>query len=458
VTDIDRIADRTGAGIALAYRSGETDPVAITECLLDRIERATADNIFITVTARRALAEAKASVARYRSGSPLSPLDGVPIAWKDNIDIAGAPTTVGSKYFGNGPVKQQDQTCAANAAAAGMVTLGKLNLSELAYSGLGLNPHFGTPRNPNGGGTLYAPGGSSSGCGAAVAARLVPCAIGTDTGGSVRIPAAFNGVIGHKTSYGRLEKTGVIPLARSYDTIGPLARSVEDCILLDQILRGTVTAEAERSPLHHMTIVVPRNVVTTNADQAVVANFERTLEILSRAGVAIRYESVGELDEVLDITARHGTLTAAEAYYEYREIADSDRSRTFDRRVLHRILQGKSMSANDVIAIQRARQRLIPQLDRFLNGALLAMPTCPITAPEIAPLEASDELFHQANVLTVRNTMIGNFLDLCAVALPNGHDAIGLPTSFLLSAPNGWDEKLLAAASEVERLTGVAEA
>jgi aspartyl-tRNA(Asn)/glutamyl-tRNA(Gln) amidotransferase subunit A len=116
------------------------------------------------------------------------------------------------------------------------------------------------------------------------------------------------------------------------------------------------------------------------------------------------------------------------------------------------------MSANDVIAIQRARQRLIPQLDRFLNGALLAMPTCPITAPEIAPLEASDELFHQTNVLTVRNTMCGNFLDLCAVALPNGHDAIGLPTSFLLSAPNGWDEKLLAAASEVERLTGVAEA
>jgi aspartyl-tRNA(Asn)/glutamyl-tRNA(Gln) amidotransferase subunit A len=450
--DIDRIADGTGAGIAIAYRSGETDPVAIAECLLDRIDKTKADNIFITVTAARALTEAKASAARYRSGTQLSPLDGVPIAWKDNIDIAGAPTTAGSRHFSKGPIKSSDQICAANAAAQGLVTVGKLNMSELAYSGLGLNPHFGTPRNPNDRSILRAPGGSSSGCGAAVAARLVPCAIGTDTGGSVRIPAAFNGVIGYKTSYGRLDTTGVIPLARSYDTIGPLARSVEDCILLGEALRGAVSIGSGRALLRDLTIVVPENIVTTAAEDAVVANFERTLEILAGCGVTIRRESLDALDEISDVTARYGTLTAAEAYFEYRDIVDGDAVRELDRRVVHRILLGKSMSANDVIAIQRARERLIPDFARRLSGVLLAMPTSPITAPEVALLESSDELFHEINLLTVRNTMFGNILDLCAVALPNGHNAEGLPTSFLLSGPNGADERLLAAAGEIERI------
>ena len=192
----------------------------------------------------------------------------MPIGWKDIFDVAGAPTTAGSKLFSGNPAKTVDMACVANAAAAGMVAIGKLNMTELAYSGIGLNPHYGTPLNPNDRATPRAPGGSSSGCGVAVAARLVPCAVGSDTGGSVRIPAAFNGVVGYKTSHGRIDATGLVPLARSYDTIGPLARSVEDCILLDMAMRGAVTTPVRRADLKSLTVVAPRNVVFDDAQPA----------------------------------------------------------------------------------------------------------------------------------------------------------------------------------------------
>ena len=258
MTDIDMIANRTGAGMALAYRSGETTPAEhrrVPACP-DR-GRARRQHL------HHGHGGAGACRGEGRDGAiprrrPLSALDGVPVAWKDLIDIAGAPTTAGSRYFSGGPVKTADLACAANAAAAGMVTMGKLNMTEMAYSGLGLNPHYGTPLNPNDRKTPRSPGGSSSGSGAAVAARLVPCAIGTDTGGSVRIPSAFNGVVGYKTSCGRIDTTGMFPLARTYDTIGPLARSVEDCILLDRALRGAISAEASAQRSSRTDPAVPR--------------------------------------------------------------------------------------------------------------------------------------------------------------------------------------------------------
>ena len=313
MSNIEDIANRTAAGIALAYRSGEARPVELTECVLERIAKSRGDNVFITVSAARARAEAKKAQGRYEVGAPLSPLDGVPIAWKDLFDVAGTPTTAGSKLLGGGPAKSVDHSAVANATAAGMVSVGKLNMSELAYSGLGLNPHYGTPVNPNDRKTLRSPGGSSSGSGAAVAARLVPCAIGSDTGGSVRIPAAFNGVVGYKTSTGRIASSGLVPLAATYDTIGPLARSVEDCVLLDMVLRGAVTTPVHRSELSSLTVLVPRNVVLDDVDEAVAANFERSLRALSDAGVSVRRARVEALDEILEMNAAYGTLTAAEA-------------------------------------------------------------------------------------------------------------------------------------------------
>ena len=458
LTDIADVASRTAVEIAFSYRSGAVGPVAVAECLLDRIERTRSDNIFITVTADRALDEARRAEARYKAGNPLSVLDGVPIAWKDNIDVAGAPTTAGSKLFANAPAKTEDQACVANAAAAGMVSLGKLNMTELAYSGLGLNPHYGTPVNPNDRAKHRSPGGSSSGAGAAVAALLTPCAIGSDTGGSVRVPAAFNGVVGFKPSENRIDKAGTVALSRTLDTIGPLARSVSDCVLLDMVLRGAVAPDARRTSLRGVPVLVPTNVVLDEAEPAVLENFERSLEWLSSAGALVRRERVSAFDEAGELAARHGSLTAAEAYHEYRHIVDSDQAAMMDRRVVHRILGGKRMSAFDLLALQEGRRRLIPEIKAQIGDGVLAMPTTPITAPEIAPLDADDDLFHRINLLALRNTMLGNILMLCGLALPNGFDRDGMPTSLLISAGHNQDGKLLSYGLEVERLIAATSA
>jgi aspartyl-tRNA(Asn)/glutamyl-tRNA(Gln) amidotransferase subunit A len=454
---IEDIANRTGTGIALAYRSGEASPVQVVDCLLDRIEKTRGDNIFITVTAERARKEAKAAEARYKRGEPASPLDGVPIGWKDLFDVAGSPTTAGSKLFLDQPAKTKDIACVANAAAAGMVSMGKLNLTELAYSGVGLNPHYGTPVNPNDRKVPRSPGGSSSGSGAAVAARLVPCAVGSDTGGSVRIPASFNGVVGFKTSTGRIDATGLIPLAKTYDTIGPLAHTVEDCLLLDMVMRGAVTSPVRRAFPGQLTLIAPTNMVLEDAEQAVADNFERSLEALAKAGVTVRRESVTVLDEVLEMNAKHGTITAAEAYHEYREIFDSEKAAMIDRRVVRRAMDGKKMSANDLLSIQRGRQRLIGKLKDLMGDALLIMPTTPITAPEVSLLESDDETFSTWNLRALRNTTVGNILDLCGIAMPNGRNANGMPTSILFSAGHGEDDRLLGAALAFEGIVGKGE-
>jgi len=454
---IDDIASRTGTGIALAYRSGEASPVEVVDCLLERIEKARGDNIFIAVTAERARREAKAAAARYKNGKPASPLDGVPIGWKDLFDVAGSKTTAGSKLFLDQPVKTKDIACVANAAAAGMVSMGKLNLTELAYSGVGLNPHYGTPVNPNDRKVPRSPGGSSSGSGAAVAARLVPCAVGSDTGGSVRIPASFNGVVGFKTSTGRIDATGLVPLAKTYDTIGPLARTVEDCLLLDMVMRGAVTSTVRRADPGDVTLIAPTNVVLDDAEAAVADNFERSLEALAKAGATIRREPVTMLDDVLEMNATYGTITAAEAYHEYRDIFESERVAMIDRRVVSRAMAGKKMSANDLISIQRGRRRLIAKLKYYLGGALLVMPTTPITAPEVSLLESDDETFSTWNLRALRNTTIGNVLDLCGVAMPNGRNGNGMPTSILFSAGHGEDDRLLGAALAFEPIVGNSE-
>jgi aspartyl-tRNA(Asn)/glutamyl-tRNA(Gln) amidotransferase subunit A len=258
-------------------------------------------------------------------------------------------------------------------------------------------------------------------------------------------------VVGYKTSTGRIDKTGLVPLARTYDTIGPLARSVEDCVLLDMFLRGAVMSPVRRGDLSSLTLLAPTNVVTDDAEPAVLANYERSLALLAARGAKIRRERVEALDRVIELTARHGTLIAAEAYTEYREIVESDKAAEIDRRVVFRMMGGKRMSANDLLSIQRERARLIPVLNAQMAGALLAVPTTPITAPEVAPLEADDELFHKTNMRALRNTTLGNVLDLCGVAMPDGRDANGMPTSFLISGCHGDDERLLGYALEVER-------
>ncbi len=452
VTETNEIANRTASEIGLAFRSGESDPVALTEYLLERIDKASDTKVFITVMAERARREAQAAANRYREGRPASALDGVPIAWKDLFDVAGSPTTAASSLYRDSPVRDRDLGCVANTAAAGMVCLGKLNMTELAYSGLGLNPHFGTPLNPNDNRVHRSPGGSSSGSGAAVAGGLLPCAIGTDTGGSVRIPASLNGVFGYKSSEGRIDKAGMIPLSRTLDTIGVLARSVEDCILVDTMLRGAVIPVARRMDLAKTTIFVPENFVMDACEDAVLDNFEESIRLLERAGARIERRIVPEIDEVARLTAEHGSLTAAEAYHEYNEIVDGAEGSRIDARVVHRIKQGGQMSANDLLCIQDTRKRIMGTIADLLDGALLAMPTTPLAAPEVAPLDADSDLFHKINLMVLRNTMIGNFLGFCGLAIPNGRDGNDLPTSILFSALLGRDDFLLGQGIEIARV------
>ncbi len=441
----------TAASIGRAIAAGDLDPVAFTECLLDLIDAQTSP-IFLMVTRERALTEAKAARARAQKRRMLSPLDGVPIAWKDLIDMAGEKTTAASDLFRDTPAAENDALVVSHASAAGMVSLGKLNLTEFAYSGIGLNPHFGTPLNPRSQDGPRSPGGSSSGSGAAVAANLVPIAIGTDTGGSVRIPAAFNGVTGYKSSEGRIDTAGVFALSKTLDTVGPLAQTVEDCILADAAMRGSVGGMIQRADETALKVFVPESVALDGLEPGVAENFDATLVRLEKAGVAISRGPLPEFAEAAALAGEIGTITAAEAYLEHAERVDGPDRGRIDRRVVARIDIGKAMSAASLLRLQRARAGAIKSLADRLDGAFLVMPTAPHVAPLTAPLEADDALFHKVNLMTLRNTAIGNFLNLPGVAIPNGADARGMPTSFLISSTGGDDIRLLGAALALEEL------
>ena len=446
--------DLTGLGAAEVGRliaAGKADAVEVAEDYLARIAACDDRSVFITVTADRARADAEESRARHRGGKPLGPLDGVPIAWKDLFDVAGTPTTCASDLYRDRAPADADATAVANCAWAGMVCLGKVNLTEFAYSGLGLNPHFGTPRNACDEATPRAPGGSSSGSAVAVARSLAPAAMGTDTGGSVRIPAAFNGLVGYKSSEGHIEKTGVHALSLTLDTVGPLGRSVEDCVLIERALRRDWVVSPRPAGLEDLTLVVPDNFVFDDAEDAVVANFDAMLTKLSAAGVRIERRRFDVFGEMIDVSAKYGTVIAAESNYALGNLVEGPDGGRIDRRVTARVLDGKKMSARDFITVSEERARLTRALAGELEGTtFLAMPSVAITAPEIAPLDADDDVFSRTNLLALRNTMLGNYFNLCGLTMPSGTDARGLPTGILFNAVGGCDERLLCYGLSIE--------
>ena len=448
MSDLETLAMASGAEVARAFARGEASPIALTEFLLERINKQTSP-VFLTVTAERARREAEAAETRIRAGNTLSPLDGVPIAWKDLTDIEGEVTTAASDIYRNAPPATEDAPIVVNAAAAGMVSLGKVNLTEFAYSGLGLNPHFGTPHNPHSE-VPRSPGGSSSGSGVSVAGGMAPIAMGTDTGGSVRIPAAFNGVVGYKSSEKRIDKSGVFGLSDTLDTVGPLARSVEDCVLTDAIFRGAIGSNVRRQPLDKLKIFVPQSVVFDGIEDAVAANFELSLERLAMAGATIRRDACPAFQRAAELAGEIGTITAAEAYASHRALMDGDDINRIDARVVARIELGRKMIAGDYIRLFEERHALQAALSEQLDGWLMALPTAPHVAPEIAPLEADVDLFHATNLKTLRNTAIGNYLNLPGVAIPSGVDDAGMPTSFLLAAEADDDDRLLGHALTAE--------
>ncbi|MFC6297781.1 amidase [Pseudomonas sp. CCM 7893] len=436
--------------LAEDFVSGRSDPVQALEQAL--VHASLAPSVFICLTAERARREAEAAAARWRAGQPLSVFDGVPLAWKDLFDVAGSVTTAGAAYRRQAPVALLDAPVVGQLCRAGMVSVGKTNLSELAYSGLGLNPHFGTPHNPHGTDQPRIPGGSSSGAAVAVAAGIVPIAMGTDTAGSIRIPAAFNGLVGYRSSCRRYSRDGVFPLAHTLDSLGPLTRSVRDALAIDDVLNG----RDQRQPrparsLKGQRFQVEQSVLEdARVEQSVRDNLHRSIDQLTAAGALIDVRPSKTFQATLDLIQHQGWLGSFEAFALHQALLDSPDAEQLDPRVRRRLEAARTLPASQLLGLYDARRRLQQQLIEELDGAILITPTVAHVAPALAPLEADDQLFVSTNLATLRLTMPGSLLDMPGVTLPSGRDALGLPTGLLLSAPSGEDARVLRAALSVE--------
>lgn len=457
MTDIETLRRQSGAAIGRRLAAGEIGAVEVTDAFLAAIADHDDPNVFLAVLPERARAEAEASAERHAAGTPRGPLDGVPIVWKDLLDIAGTVTTAGSDLFRDNPPAEADAEAVGNAAAAGMVTLGKVTLPEFAFSALGQNPHYGTPINPLDRSVRRSTGGSSSGTAAAVAAGLAPFGLGSDTNGSIRIPAAFCGLVGLKTTENRISTAGAFVLSHTLDTLGPLARTVEDCALLDAVWRGASPPDLKPTPAAALKIVVPGDdsSVFDGAEDDILANFRAAMEALREAGATVATRPLPLFEEIRRLHQASGTLLAAETYFNLRPFVEGPAAERVDPRIAERALAGREMSAADLLTVQTARERLIAAFAEGMRGrACVALPTTAICAPAWAPLEADVDAFRKATAQSNRNTMLGNFLRACAISLPSGTARNGMPTALTLMAPGGGDERLLADAAAVEAVLG----
>ncbi len=443
--------NKSVAGLSVLLQSGALDPVALAEASLARIAGYQDQAVFTKLLGERALTEARLSAQRLRSGRSLGLLDGIPVAWKDLFDTKESVTTAGSVVLAGQPPAATDAPVVASLAGAGMVSIGRTNLSEFAFSGLGINPHYGTAHNPASRDVPRIPGGSSAGSGVAVAAGLVPVAVGTDTGGSIRIPAAFNGIVGYKATRGRYSMQGVFPLAKSLDSLGPLCRTVQDAVWIDAAMRGRTAPDIRRADLSGLKLVIPETIVFDDAEPGVVAAFEAAVSRLEKAGARVKRRAFPIFAEIFEITARHGALVTAEAFALHKARLEGPEAARMDQRVVARTRLGEKTTTADYIAIADARQRLIAAFtDNLEPGELVIHPTLPHVAPPIAPLLADDDLFFKINGRTLRNTSIGNFLDGCGVSIPCGTGDAGMPVGFLLSGLRNGDEHLLSVALSAE--------
>lgn len=425
-----------------------TSEVLVTEAL-NRIEahRTAGGTAYISVDAGSALNAARASDLARASGYVPSALAGLPVSIKDLFDVAGQVTAAGSRLLADARPARDDAVVVERLRASGAILLGRTNMSEFAFSGLGWNPHYGTPLTPCANGRIA--GGSSSGAAVSVALGMAVAGLGTDTGGSIRIPAAFCNLTGFKPSASRVPMSGTFPLAASLDSVGALSNSVDDCILLDQILSGQ-SLDTPAAPLAGLRLAVTRDVVLDQLDATVAAAFERSLDLLAKAGAHIRWFDFPELHELPRINAAGG-LTAAEAWQGHRQWLEGDRSEAYDPRVAQRIRRGAAISAADYLDIQDERQRLISVARERLGDAdAWLLPSVAVVPPTLADL-ADDAAFFATNGLVLRNTSVLNFLDGCAISLPcqRGDE---LPVGLSIAGLHGQDARVLQVSRSIEAL------
>ena len=448
----DLIFKKSALDIAKIIHGGKTSSLEVTKLFLERIKKYD-DCSFLKVTEKRAIEEAMESDHRISKGNLKSKLDGVPIAWKDLLDIKNFSTTAGSVIYSNRKIALSDANVIKKTKNAGMVCLGKLNLTELAYSGLGLNPHHGTPKNVSSDEIHYVPGGSSSGSGVSVARNLVPCSIGTDTGGSVRVPACFNGIVGFKTSEGRYNREGLSFLSRTLDTIGPLAKNVDDCIEIDKIMKSQhCNMNIKKNSNSRKILYIPKNVVLDNLDSEVEESFFLAIEKLKFKNFNIKYIDLDIFSRAYELFEECGTITAFDAFMEHKNYLTPKIMSLMDGRVLDRILRGKSMSLDDVNKLFWNRINGIEKIQELVGNNFLIMPTCPILAPMLSEVENDKEVFHELNLKSLRNTMLGNYFNMPAVTLPLRVLKKKMHSGFMIYSRFGMDDMLLSQAKEIENI------
>lgn len=434
--------------LAAAYRRGSLDPVDVTEAFLERIEEG---DTYRLVTAARARRQAEAARRRLRSGHDAGPLDGVPIALKDLIDTEGDVTGAGSPPLYERPAADRDAPVAARLDAAGAVFLGKTTMTELAFSGIGINPHTGTPANalvPD-----RVPGGSSSGSAVAVATGRACAAIGSDTGGSVRIPASFNGLVGLKTTDGLLPLDGCVPLSTTLDTLGPIARTCDDAWAVFSAMAGRPSTPLPEAPAR-LRLWAPPEPLAMGVVREVGSAFERTLEALAGAGGAVERRPLPALTELDGLYARYGSFAAHEAFARYEELLERSGDR-MDGRVVRRIQAARDRPSSDYIRLTLERRRLCGVVWDALGGCdAIVLPTVAVPPPPLERLLRDDDAFLEANLQVLRLTTLGNLLGGPVATVPIGTDADGASIGFSVACRPFEDREALSVARAVARLVG----
>jgi aspartyl-tRNA(Asn)/glutamyl-tRNA(Gln) amidotransferase subunit A len=440
----------TVARLGEALTAGRTTSRALVDEALARIADPAGEGAraFMKVYAEVARAEAEHSDTLRRAGIVRSPVEGIPVSVKDLYDVAGDVTRAGSKVLDDAPPAKFDATAVARLRAAGAVIVGRTNMVEFAFGGLGLNPHYGTPKNPFDRATGRVPGGSSSGAAVSVADRMCAMGLGSDTRGSVRLPAALCGVTGFKPTASRIPREGAFPLSWTLDSVGPLANSVACCAAYDALLAGIAPEPLPLVPLAGLRLMVPKCSLLDDLDPQVASVFERALSALSAAGARISHVDAPEFTSAQDLY-RNGGFAGAEAWLIHRKRLDT-RAAGYDPRVSKRVVLARDFNAADYIQLGFERAALLKAAE-VLCAPYDAMlyPTSAAIAPTLADACRSDEDYFRLNLRVLRNTGLGNILDGCGVTLPcqgPGEAPVGLSVAGL----GGSDRRVLAVAQSVE--------
>jgi aspartyl-tRNA(Asn)/glutamyl-tRNA(Gln) amidotransferase subunit A len=439
----------TLAELAGDLENGRTSARKIVDSCLERIADASGEGqrTFIHVDAEAAIEAAEAMDRLREIKAAPSPFAGIPVSIKDLFDIRGQVTRAGSRALEDSAPAEADAEVVARLRGAGFVVIGRTNMTEFAYSGIGINPHFGTPKSVWRRDVGHVPGGSSSGAAVSVADRMAHGALGTDTGGSCRIPAAYNGIVGFKPTQRRVPLAGGVPLSSTLDSFGPLARTVACCAVLDAVLAGEPVVPLQPRPIRGMRLAVPTTVALDELEDDVARTFERALETLSRQGALIERIAVPEFLDV-GVMNTKGGFAAAESYAWHRYLIASHGD-VYDPRVHIRILRGEGISAADYIELLEARKSLIARAAaRLAPYDALVMPTTANTPPRIADL-ADDKAFTKANLLALRNCTLINMIDGCAISLPC-HREGEVPVGLMLASSGGADRRIFELAAGME--------